>query len=89
MQEKKKMYRAIHRTANAGFDIWFVCVKNKIEARKIIIDKTGCGIVEFPDYQGIPEIHLTQIKRGHNIVPSLFLTEILFSPGLSQPLCKT
>ena len=38
MQEKKKMYRAIHRTANAGFDIWFVCAKNKIEARKIIID---------------------------------------------------
>lgn len=35
--------------------IWFVCAKNKIEARKIIIDKTGCGIVEFPDYQGIPE----------------------------------
>ena len=55
MQEKKKMYRAIHRTANAGCDIWFVCAKNKIEARKIIIDKTGCGIVEFPDYQGIPE----------------------------------
>lgn len=54
MQEKKKMYRAIHRTANAGFDIWFVCAKNEIEARKIIIGKTGRGIVEFPDYQGIP-----------------------------------
>lgn len=38
MQEKKKMYRAIHRTANAGFDIWFVCAKNKVDARKIIIE---------------------------------------------------
>lgn len=55
MRKKKKMYRAIHRTANAGFDIWFVCAKNEIEARKIIIEKAGHGIVEFPDYQGIPE----------------------------------
>ena len=58
MQETKKMYRAIHRTANARFDIWFVCAKNKIEARKIIIGKTGYGIVEFPDYQGIPERYM-------------------------------
>lgn len=52
------MYRAIHRTANAGFDIWFVCAKNEIEARKIIIEKAGHGIVEFPDYQGIPERYM-------------------------------
>lgn len=38
MRKKKKMYRAIHRTANAGFDIWFVCAQNEIEARKIIIE---------------------------------------------------
>ena len=30
----------------------------KIEAKKIIIEKTGCGIVEFPDYQGIPERYM-------------------------------
>ena len=58
MQEKKKMYRAIHRTANAGFDIWFVCAKNKVDARKIVIEKAGHGIVEFPDYQGIPERYI-------------------------------
>lgn len=32
--------------------------KNEIEARKIIIGKTGRGIVEFPDYQGIPERYM-------------------------------
>lgn len=64
MQEKKKMYRAIHRTANAGFDIWFVCAKNEIEARKIIIEKAGHGIVEFPDYQGIPERYKLMIPRA-------------------------
>ena len=64
MQEKKKMYRAIHRTANAGFDIWFVCAKNEIEARKIIIEKAGHGIVEFPDYQGILERYKLMIPRA-------------------------
>ena len=63
MQEKKNVQSNTPRTANAGFDIWFVCAKNKIEARKIIIGKTGYGIVEFPDYQGIPERY-THMKYG-------------------------